>query len=586
MAKDGSGSGAPPTLSAALGIGKVAPHPAVVAGLLLDRAPVGLALLDSNDRILWSNEALTSLACPTRGDLGGRRVNELLRPFGHILGERVGYNTLTLGPEWQQAWLLVDDRVGSRLGLVSLVPFEPDRDAGKTLLTFVDLNADSEAVVDGRQSDVGGIASAWIFEDRLSHAFERAERLGQGLAVMMIQLHGLAPVVAASGAEIASRVSRRAGRRLANTLRREDSLIQLDRDRWGVLLEHPMSPENLHVIAERCQEALEPPFTLAGHAPVLIEPRIGIALCPEDGDEPEVLLMHAEHALEEAAPGTHAFFDGSLQRWITEKQTFRHSLQEALLFPAQHFSLVFQPQFDLVSGRCCGLEALVRWRHPERGELGPDVFLALAAEMQLADRLDRWVIQQVIAQRRLWATSGSSLAEVDIAVNVHVQLLDQEAFDRRALDLFLRQQGDESLNWLSLEIQSSGLSAIGERHSHLLRRIVGLGVRLTVDGLGRSPVDLFGMAVLPVSLGKIGRELVHALSEARPSSRQSLAALTQSLLALELDSVVVGVETVEQLSTVREVGLLRAQGNLLSQPLALDALEAWAAAGSHPFSPL
>lgn len=609
MAKDRSAGLGPTTLLQAASAGKVAHHPSVVAGLVLDRAPVGLALIDANDRLLWANTALTELACPTGGELQGRNLNELFRPFVNLLGERGSYHTLSPGEDWQQAWLAVDDSASARLGLMSCVAFDRGADASLDsgtdplmwLVTFVDLDADADAVLDRRHADIGNVASTWIFEDRLSHAFDRADRLGQRLGVMLVELHGLSRILVDHGGEMASRVSRRAGRRLVNVLRREDSVVQIDRERWGVLLEHPVTPETMQLVADRCLEALEPPFTLPGYQPALIEPRIGIVLCPEDGEETGELLAHAEKALEEAVPGGFAFYDGSLQRLMERQQRFRHELQEALMFPDQQLYLVYQPQFDLLTRRCCGLEALVRWRHPQRGEVAPGEFVALAAEMQLVDRLDRWVLKEVVAQRRRWREAGSELGDWDISVNIHHCLLDQAGFDGRALDLYLRQlcesgaKGEagaqeeagghyrhECLDWLCLEVDGAGLFEVGHRQSHLLRRIVALGVRLGVDGLGRSPVDLFGMASLPVTLGKLGPETLKTLADPSTSMRQSVAALMRCLEALEFVAVAVGVETAEQLDTIKALGLVRIQGRLVGAPLESEALVDWAATGAHP----
>lgn len=563
----------------ALGQGDTAQHPALIAGLVLDHMPVSMALVDTEERILWTNEALASLSCPAGGELVGRRVNELLRPFVHLLGERGSYHTLDLTDEWQQAWLAVDDTSKARLGLVSSVAFH-QADAGIQLLTFVDLASDTELFQAQPDGGLGSIASAWIFEDRLNHAFERADRREQGLAVMIIQLSGLPRVVMDQGAEVASRISRRAGRRLLATLRREDSVMQLDRQRFGVLVELPATPEGLHVVAERCLEALEPPFVLAGHSNVLIEPSIGIAMYPEDGESAAELMANAERATANAAPGTRAFFDGSMQRLVEERQAFRDSLQQALMFPHQHFHLVYQPQFSFECGQCCGLEALVRWSHPQHGEIEPGVFLGVAEEMHLIERLDRWVVGEVVEQRRRWRQQGIALGEWEVAVNVHPRLFDQNAFDGRPLDMFLRQL-DDSLDWLTLEINSSGLFEIGERHSHLLRRITSLGVKLAIDGLGNSPIDLLALAVLPVSMGKVSPQTILALGQTPSSMRQSILALVQCLKTLKLESIAVGVETTEQRNAVRELGLCRMQGNLMSAPLDAAALYEWAVESGH-----
>ncbi|MBB3140346.1 EAL domain-containing protein [Halomonas organivorans] len=547
--------------------------PAVLSRLAVEHAPVGLVLVDGQGLIRWASAGFRRLLDRHDEALEGHSIEEWFDCPGFLAFQRDVLASLEGG--WQQVRLASQgaasqgaDREPGRLVLVSVSAVEPETGDALRLLSVIDpLEAPEVAAA---PETAPYLASVWRFEDRLRHALERADRLQGQVGLLMLRLARPAAPDAADDDELGGRV----GRRLAHTLRREDSLAKLAPGCWGVLIEPPLSPEGLQTAALRCLEAME--------APVLVDERallpslsIGIAIHPEDGETPEQLLASAESALRRAGPSRYAFFDDGLRRRLAASLNFRQQLQAALLEPEAHFQLLFQPQLELRSGRCVGLEALVRWRHPRDGLLTPEHFLPTVAELGQQVRLDRWVITEAIAQRTAWRAAGSRLAELGVAVNAHVDLLDQAVFDRRPLDVFLRQQGLEP-GWLCLELAQQGLIDRAGPQAHLLRRLQRLGVGLAVNDIGTGPLDLLNLTSLPVSRVKLSPVLLDSFDALEAGN--ALEALLRCLEVLCLESVLVGVETAPQLEAARRLGVTLAQGRLLGAPQSAEALEAWWAA--------
>ena len=372
---------------------RVAAHPSALA---FEHAPVGLAVVDGRGLLQIANPRFCALIGRSLKAMRGRPVVELL-PVAEALAD-----------EASSAWHTLELDDPGNVSRELLVIVQPLDDGKSRLLTLAALD---EAVAGDALT---GLASAWLFQDRLIHALERADRLDQGLALLLIELDGHEALPGQVGQRVARELERQVARRIERTFRGEDSVARLGRARWGVLIEHPVSPQSLQTAAQRFLEAMDAPFAGVGHS-LLLTTSIGIARYPEDGDGDEELMTRAEEALVRAArtgAGRHDFFDARLRRRLEEQETFRRELQEALLSPGQHFHIVYQPQIDAVGGACRGVEALVRWQHPRRGLLQPRDFLPAAAEMGQLIRLDRWVLEQVIHQHRRWQEEGTAPFEV------------------------------------------------------------------------------------------------------------------------------------------------------------------------------
>lgn len=544
--------------------------PAALSHLAVERTPVGLMLVDDDYRIRWVNAGFRQLLAARATEPVGALLGELVSRPAYLSPSEPGP-----GGGWQSVRL--GQRPEDRLVLMTGTPAE---DRGLRLFTFLDPweeGLGGPSLSPGLHRDpVNRLASVWLFEDRLRHALERSSRPAQPVGLLLARLDQREALRERLGAEGLEALLQQVERRLAQTLRREDSLSRLSEGCWGILIEHPRSPAGLQTAALRCLEAMEPPFRARERAQQLLSLSIGIAISPGDGETADQLLCSAESALSRVEPGRHTFFDAALRRRLAGDLAFRQQLQEALLAPERHFRVVYQPQLDLRSGRCVGVEALVRWRHPERGLLLPGDFLPVVAELGQQVRLDRWVLGAVVAQHAAWRAAGSPLADLAVAVNLCAEMLDQEVFDRRPLDVFLRHQAIEP-GWLSLELAQGELVAQAAANEHLIKRLRALGVELVVNDLGRGGLDLMGLAGLAVSRAKLSRSLIAALPEGASREGAALAALLQGLRMMGMEAVAVGVETPAQLASVRALGIDMMQGNELGAPLSAERLEAWLA---------
>ena len=363
-------------------------------------------------------------------------------------------------------------------------------------------------------------------------------------------------------------------RRLRRVLREEDSLARLGEGRWGVIIEHPLTPQSLHTVALRLEEAMDAPFEQeAGSA--LMTLSIGIARFPGDASEGGELMEEAALALGQSrrlGPGTHAFRERGLRKHIEARETLLGQLQEALLSPTGHFQLVFQPQCDAETGRWLGLEALVRWPRPRHGMTYPGELLPAVTELGEQVRLDRWVLGQVIELRAAWQASGLGLGSLPLSVNLMAETLEQEVFDGCPLDHFLKRY-PQPLTGLCLELPAAVLDGLGENRRHLLKRLQRMGVTLVADGLGTAPVSLVALPALGVSGAKLAPAMMAEMDQSR-LVRQGARGLIAGLHELGLATVAVGVETAEQFERVRRLGVAGVQGHYLCPPLAADELAA------------
>ncbi|MFD2666960.1 EAL domain-containing protein [Halomonas halophila] len=541
--------------------------PAPLSRLVVEQAPFGLVLVDDAGRVRWANAGFRALLELDEEELMGRPVDGLIRYSGFLHDRHDEWVALEEG--WEPARLAADPQDDGHLVLVSATPVEREQGDRLRLLSVIDPGESSAALEPGAWQRLPvRLPNVWLFEDRLEHALERADRTEGCVGLIMLRLDGHAALRETLGAAAFEALAGRVEQRLARTLRREDSLVKLRPGCWGVLIEPPLTPGGLQATVMRCLEAMEPPFRQETH-PTLLTLSAGVAIYPEDGELPSQLLSSAETALERAGPSGHAFFDEALRHHLDAQLAFRQRLQDALLNPEAHFRLLYQPLIALDSGRCLGLEALLRWHHPTLGPLLPADFLPVVNELGEQVRLDRWVIATVIAQHAAWQAEGSPLAELDVAVNVDDDLLDQAVFDRRPLDLFLRQQGLER-GWLSLELGQQGLIEHAASQTHLLRRLERLGVGLVANDIGAAPLDLPRLSTLPISRIKLNPRMIDSLERGGV-----LEALLRCFQALGVEVVLIGIETLAQLEAARALGVSLGQGNLLGTPQAPADLAGW-----------
>jgi diguanylate cyclase (GGDEF)-like protein len=412
--------------------------------------------------------------------------------------------------------------------------------------------------------DLTGLPNRTLFRDRIEHAVLASKRLGPEVTVMLLDIDNFKEVNDALGHETGDLLLREFGERIQATLRVHETLARLGGDEFGILLPTG-SADEATLIAERVHEALTGAFALRGLS-LEIATSIGIATHPHHGEDADALLQHADVAMylaKEAHVGT-TVYDADQDENDAARLALAGELRSAI--ENNHLVLHFQPKADLESGRIVGAEALVRWRHPERGFIPPNDFVPIAERTGLIKPLSRYVLGAGLRQCAAWNASGLDL---HVAVNLTIpDLLDLELPDRIAA--LLAETGVRP-GQLELEITESTILADPFRVRQVLNRLNEMGLRLAIDDFGTGYSSLAYLKRLPVQTIKIDRSFVMEMCD--DASDATIVRSTIDLgRNLGLDIVAEGVETQEVWDALRAQGCTLAQGFLIGKPMPADEL--------------
>jgi diguanylate cyclase (GGDEF)-like protein len=394
-----------------------------------------------------------------------------------------------------------------------------------------------------------------------------AEAVAEGDApvVLVANLDRFQEINDALGHEAGDRLLRQVAIRLAE-LAEPHPAARLSGDEFAVLLTN-VTAGQASVLAERIHLALERPFELEGFG-IEIATSIGIARYGEHGDDVDTLLQHADVAVnvaKAARVGT-AVYDPREHTSDAARLALAGDLRRAL--EQEELTVYFQPKAELATGRIVGVEALVRWSHPERGFIPPDEFIPIAERTGLVKPLTRYVLRAAVAQCRAWADEGLDL---HVAVNLTIaDLLDLDLPER--IGVLLAEVG-VAPDRLELEVTESSILADPYRVRHVLDRLNEMGVGLAIDDFGTGYSSLAYLKQLPVQTIKIDRSFVMELA-----TSVSDAAIVRSTIdlarSLGLRVVAEGVETAEARDFLRAQGCQLAQGYLISRPVPAPELRA------------
>ncbi|NMG76918.1 EAL domain-containing protein [Aromatoleum diolicum] len=405
-----------------------------------------------------------------------------------------------------------------------------------------------------------------LFELRLEHALERAQRHGHGVAVLVVDLDRFKDVNDSLGHAAGDHLLQSVAQRLRGRLRSEDTLARLAGDQFAVVMEGLSDFRDAERMTRDLQTLLESPFAVVGHHDVYLTACIGISVCPEDGYGAVALLDKAYAAAHQAKGlgGNHfSYYTGELNSQALSALELEGALRRAL--ERHEFVLHFQPKVDICSGHVCGAEALVRWQRPEHGLVPPLQFIPQAERSGLIVPLGAWVIEETCRQMREWADAG--LGDVSVAVNVSARQFCGEDLESTVQQALSRYGIRPEL--LMLELTESMLMERPEATVTRLTRLKRLGVRLSLDDFGTGYSSLGYLSRFPIDQLKIDRSFVTDIV-----SDPSSAIIATSVIVLAhrmgIDVVAEGVETEAQLSYLRKNRCDKMQGYLFSKPLPAD----------------
>jgi diguanylate cyclase (GGDEF)-like protein/PAS domain S-box-containing protein len=422
-----------------------------------------------------------------------------------------------------------------------------------------------------------GLPNRQLFRDRLGLAMAQAQRNRERFAVIYLNMDRFSAINNLYGHARADEVLRQIAQRIQRCLRGGDTLARLAADEF-LLLNHPIrGVDDVQAVIDRIAQELADPFEI-DDTPLKLTASAGVALYPEHGDSPEALIRHANIALyhgRRSGSGSYAFFQEAMRADADQRLHIEHQLQRAI--DQGQFELYFQPQVD-IGQRCIrGVEALVRWNHPERGLLSPNEFIGVAEETGLIIPLSKWVLNESCRQLRQWIDLG--IAPPRLSVNLSPRCLDLPGF----CDCFLGilELHGVAADRIEVEITENLLihdpgAAIGR-----LNTIAARGVRIAIDDFGTQYSSLGYLQKFPIHTLKIDKSFVWEID--RDASQHTLIKAIISIgHGLGLNLIAEGVETEAQLRFLREQGCSEIQGYLISRPLPARQLEQWLARGAHP----
>lgn len=409
-----------------------------------------------------------------------------------------------------------------------------------------------------------GIANRQGFQALL--AARLVEGQGRGWALGHLDLDNFKHVNDALGYQGGDRLILQVVARLKSQLQAGDLLARLGSDEFALLLDTRRDPQRGERMAERIIEALSEPYWLDGES-LLLGCSLGLAPArPGDGADPLMWYAHLAMQQAKAAQGcTYHLYDERLHRGLRSKAELESELRRALR--RDELELHYQPRLSLADGRIVGLEALVRWNHPERGLLGPDEFVPLAEESGLIVPLGYWVMARAL--RDLQWLRGRGLPPLHMAVNLSFRQF-QDSQLLATLSRLIEERGVDA-RWLEFELTETAVMRRSEQVVQTMQALSQLGVRFSLDDFGTGFSSFVHLNNLPITLLKIDKSFVAGMPE-RAENRQLVRAMINLAHNLHLEVVAEGVESAEHLAQLREFGCDQVQGYLISRPLPLAEL--------------
>ena len=395
-----------------------------------------------------------------------------------------------------------------------------------------------------------------LLRRRLEKALKGSRRSDAQLAVLMLDLDRFKEVNDTLGHMVGDALIKAVAQKLRQGMRRKAMVARFGGDEFSIV-DHLHPDDDPEALPKRVQELINEPIELDGHW-VSVGATIGIAIAPRDGDDPDELLMRADHALYRAkseARGTYRFFEAQMGAALQERRSLEHDLHEALL--AGQLEMHYQPLVNLEHGRIAGFEFLMRWNHPTRGSIPPTLFIPLAEETGLITTLTEWALQEACEEASRWPS------DLSVAVNLSVpQFKARNLLPTLAAVLARTGLAPERLE---LEITETVMLNDAEGVFAIFRQLHELGVRIVLDDFGTGFSSLSYLLRFPFDKIKIDRSFIHGLAQGG-NSLVLVRSLIQMARGLGVRVTAEGIETQEQLDIVRAEGCTDAQGYYLSLP--------------------
>lgn len=413
-----------------------------------------------------------------------------------------------------------------------------------------------------------GLPNRVLFRDRLEHGIELAKRNRTKFALFFIDLDYFKQINDSLGHQVGDKVLIAVTERLKAKIRQEDTLARLSGDEFTVIMEDIKTIDDVALLAQKIQKVLAQPIHIDGHT-IYISCSMGISIYPKDSTDPIDLIKNADAAMYQAkqeGKNNFQFYLPEMREFSLERMVMKNSLRHAIDY--EEFSIYYQPQVDANTGKLTGMEALIRWQHPEMGLLLPEKFIPLAKESALIVELDQWVMTKAMKQIHAWHEAG--LNPGILALNLSMRQLRSDDF------MQIIQENITAIGfkpeWLELEVNEEEFMQKADESIAKLEQINKMGIKITIDDFGTGYSSLAYLKRLPVDKLKIDQSFIIGIPDDKEDIEivKAIIALANSL---GIEIVAEGVETALQKNFLLENGCHYIQGHYYCEALPADKIE-------------
>jgi diguanylate cyclase (GGDEF)-like protein/PAS domain S-box-containing protein len=547
------------------------------ANVTLDSMGEAVLRTDIHSKVTYLNRTAEKMTGWAREEALGRPIADVLRIIDAASGIVVGSpveimlqedkNTRPRDPS--QSVLVRRD--GFKREIEDTLALTHDQDGGVTgaVIAFHDVSAARAKTLElthlAQHDVLTHLPNRVLFNDRLAQALALAERQGKQLAVMFVDLDYFKKINDSLGHEVGDKLLQSVAGRLIACVRRTDTVSRLGGDEFAVLLSQVEQAEDAAFSARKILRSLAAPYVIDNKS-LDISASVGGSAYPSDGRDAETLLNKADTAMYEAKQrgrNNYRFFRPDMQARLVERQALEQDLRYAL--GRNEFVLHYQPKLNLQTGKITGVEALIRWQHPQRGMIYPAQFIPIAEECGLILSIGRWVLLEACEQARAWSNLG--LGVVPMAVNVSAAEFESTDFLSRVRAVLIATGVQPEA--LELELTESVLMHEAESTINTLNALKALGVELAIDDFGTGFSSFSYLQRFPMNVLKLHQSFVHEITEEQGEA-PLLSAMINIGKSLKQRVVAEGVETRAQLEYLRLHSCDEGQGYYFSRPVVAE----------------
>ncbi|WJQ82726.1 bifunctional diguanylate cyclase/phosphodiesterase [Brevibacillus brevis] len=402
-----------------------------------------------------------------------------------------------------------------------------------------------------------------MYVQQLTKEMMQAKRFQSNLAVLFLDLDRFKDVNDSFGHDVGDMLLIEAAKRLQACLKPGDVVARLGGDEFTIMQNQLQDRSEATALAEQIMYQLQRPFELEGHISN-ISCSIGIALYPQDGDNPEDLLKRADMALytvKSRGKNGYDFFDPTMETKSLERILMENEMRKAI--EQEQFQIYYQPKIDIATSAMTGMEALVRWVHPELGIIPPNRFIPIAEETGMILALGEWILKQACKQNKNWHDQGYTLK---VSVNLSARQIYQKDLVEMIKDIL--QETKLSPHWLELEI-TEGIFVKMEEATEVLQQIRDIGIQISIDDFGTGYSSFSYIKSLPVDTIKIDASFIRDIHH-NQESQAIVKAIVTIAQSLNMNVIAEGIELHDQVAALKENGCDHGQGYLFSKPLPTD----------------